>query len=364
LELTSAPEPGGGDVLENRGVAVMPFIVGLFGMVWGVLIGAMWFAADRAIAAYVGAGFGWVVGFVLGFMLAAAGDKDRPARARCPLCHNVFAAETGTCSFCGSPLQTQIFSPLTADCLKAASYPLEDVVTIYWMALSLTGGYVLVRGMDHLVGVFPSVLTVLGPWRPALIGLAGFLVFVHWMGRFLNAVRDTLPELHRIPGARYSWARKVVLGMGGLGVLAFYTVPVVTFPLLPLGLLRLGAGSVRGAFDLVTTVRMAWKYTSDFAILWLMLLLWSSALFLSVAVGAAAVYFLGGLTPNVEGASGITLSMIVSAIGAMAVGFAGSIFGLTYFRCIGLFGRYNASSLLSLASKAGPPAPETGGGGD
>jgi len=337
-------------VMEYRGVTAMIFLVGLFGIGAGFVGGFYCLPFGRVVGGYLGAAAGWVAGFLLAFLLLLA-NKAQASRLRCSVCKKVFPVGTEVCNWCGSVLSGPELDPLVADCLRAGAYALSNRASLYWMSLLLATVAALVFGILEALRRFPAELASA---RPGLIGLCwliGFLTFAHWLRYLLETIGGTVNMSDRVGSAPRYWSfRNVGLGLVGLGVLAAYVLPMLTMPLLPLGLLAI-SGSRKGiAFNLPAVVRAAWRNAKDFALMWLLLLLWSSGLALTAALAAALWYGMSVLVPPSQDISGIAMSIAFLAVTAGLAGAAGTAFALAMFRCIGLFARRNGKTLYLLAS--------------
>ncbi len=347
--LPATAESGIEGTLANKWVTATILLVGLLGMVVGALLGAHFFRSQQIIATFTGGAVGWVVGFVFTFFLALGLEGEEPGKVRCRICRNLFSAGTVICKWCGSTVLTENINPLTTDCLAAGRYALSRLRSVYWLALLLMAGGLLFVGTSRLVEAFPAELT---SWRPVLLGLCtliAFLIFAYWLQYLLSVVNQTVMDFNEAPDLPDFWdLSNVVVGVKGLGVLAMYVLPLFTIPLLPVGLFRLAAPGRSNAFNLPQVIRTAWTQAKDFVILWLWLLLWCSVLIFAVAA-TEGLCRLGDLLPSVEGYSAEVLKVTISAVGLAIVGAAACISGLAMFRCIGIFGRYNAAALFDLA---------------
>jgi len=352
---SAPPGPGSYGVLENKLVTVTVLVIGLLGMSGGLLAGLSWFTTQRILAAYVGAGLGWVAGFIIAFLLVLGVDKEEVRKIRCPFCGSVWPAETETCGVCGLRLVPTMGASLTDDCLKAGSYALTNLLSVYFLAILLVVGYLLTAGSHHLVREFSAAVEPFGPVVYGLCGIIGFLIFAYWLDFFLSAIAGTVARSDEAPGLPRFWSvDTLATGLKGLGVVIVYVLPVFTMPLLPLGLLLLSTPGKRRAFDLAGAVKTAWRHARDFTILWLLLLLWIAGMVLAIVV-ANLLYRLRALIPPLEGASGIVVAMVPTAVAIAVIGVIVGIFGLAMFRCIGMFGRYNASALFRRPGKPTPP---------
>jgi len=133
-------------------------------------------------------------------------------------------------------------------------------------------------------------------------------------------------------------AELFLTGLKGMGIYLVYILPVVTIPLLPLGLLGLGYANDGRAFNLLWAAKAAAKRPGQLLLLWLMLLLWGglayvgcSLLTLAVIAAAAAAMV----------TAGCFVMLLVFAVGMLVVSVVAWMFICVKFRCIGMLGRMN-----------------------
>jgi len=345
-------------VLESRRVVGGAFVLGYVGMACGLAGGVLLFKTAPIFGAYAGSTIGWVVGFVFALMVIFAIDKADFRQVRCAVCDNIFPAGTPACTFCGSRLSAQAVSSLAAECLWAGSHAVKDKATIYWMAMLLVLTNVLIFGTYHFLNEF-STLHLAG--RAALIALCalvGFWICGYWFEFFAKGVADAMYRPVSAPSLpRLRLLRTLGMGLKGLGMLLIYVAPIFTLPLLPLGMLALGTGRRRGMFNLTGGVAVVWNHTKDFAILWLLILMWLAAIALGVSLIAMVIYLLNQVIPDIGGSTEVAFSMMVSSVAAMMFGAVISVFGLAIFRSVGMFARYNPRTLESGGPRPVPVEP-------
>ena len=334
------------EALARKGVAVVVLGMGLVGMAAGVWAGLYLRPEATIVGAYMGAAIGWVAGFSLAFVLVSV-IFDEPTTVRCSVCGNAFACGTVACDWCGSALSGAHMSPMAADGLRAGLYALTNTNSIYWTVMLVACQAALMTGAFQLLSAFPGVLE---PWRVWLTGLwclTGVLILAHCLRFLTSAVQataygsDTVPRLPRF----WSLGNVLVAAKTAL-VVAVYVVPVVTLPLLPMALLAASGPSKAGPFNVFAAAKVAWKHTRDLALTWLLVLLWLAGLALAAILAAAVLYYLAALLRPQDSASRAVIAVILSAVSTGMIGSLACTFALAVARCIGLFGRYNAGSLL------------------
>ncbi|MFB3891968.1 MAG: hypothetical protein ACE15C_08085 [Phycisphaerae bacterium] len=351
---TAAPAPptATDKALETRLGGAIIFVLGSLGIAGGLAAGLVLYPGQPLLAAYIGGAVGWVAGFTLAFLLVLSAERGE-GKVQCPVCRNVYPADTEVCRWCGAELAAPAISPLASDCLRAGSYATSNLIGVFWLVAMLVIAQLAAAGVRLAIdtpSLVPPSETAVQAALIAAAAVIAFLVYCFWMRYLLNASSETLARSTRAPDAGGVWQFKsIVLGVKGLIVLVMYVVPLFTLPLLPLGMLFLSSpGKVR-PMRLGAVVRTAWQRARDFTIMWLILLVWLAGAALAVAA-FVVLYRLTDLIPPIEGAAGTTLSMIVSAAATAVAGAIAGVFGLAVFRCIGLFGRHNAEELFGPSS--------------
>ena len=243
---------------------------------------------------------------------------------------------------------------LLGDGLRSILYALRALPRMLAVILALLGARVLYDlyfspiSILRIFCLFRVLLPVLmGIWWYAMIGFA--------LRYFLDVSLASLEGSRRTPGIpRLGLWGFFEYGINGLGLLVLYVLPVVTLPLLPLGLLAHAWSEDLRPFDLRWALRAAWRFRRALARLWAILLFWS------VALGAAAWgiswatgLWIGGLLSGGEGLGTELLASLIDVLGALALSLIGCLFLCVLFRCAGLAGRYHPEILDSLPEK--PP---------
>ena len=345
-EMPVAPVPEEGDVLEHKQAGWTILILGMLGILAGVAVGLTFFDSHKLAAVYIGGAAGWAAGFATAFMIVLNSDKSEDRRIRCPICHNLHPSDTQTCSWCGSALSNVTIHPLAADCLAAGSFGLSNTLSILWMALLAVAMTFLFSGTFHLVTLQGEHL---GQWTYVMAGacvVVGIVTLGFLMQFFLSATSQTLTHSRTAPDMPpvFTLANLIVVGQI-IAVSALYIAPILSLPLLPLGLLRLASPKLGHPLDIRGIFRIAWRNPKEFAILWLMMLLWAAGLGLSLAIIVMVSSPVDSLLPQAPpgSASEAILSIVLWSVAMAALAIATCIFGLAIFRCIGQFGRYHVA---------------------
>jgi len=331
------PAGAGQDVLEQRVATTSILVLGLLGMAVGAVVGAVGVEPHRILGAYLGAGAGWVAGFVAAMLLVML-----LGNVRCPSCLKACSSAMGVCDACGAPLSNT--RPLTTDCLLAGGYARRSaasavlpVVLLMIASAAVSITYVLWNdeAMDR------------SGLRPLLLGgsgVLGFFTFACWQQLLLDTAALAMARRDKRPKPRIWSLTTYGNAFKGLIALAVYVLPLVTLPLLPLLLLRmLSPRDRRGLrlLDLPDCVRTVLLHPADFVVLWLAILMWSTAIALAVVVIAFLLQFVPALPdwPAVQVARCLVLTVIFGTVAALGA--------IVLSRCVGMFGRYIGSDFVA-----------------
>jgi len=356
-ELTAPPRPAQETAAPTgRSTMFILLSLGLVGVVAGFLI--VGFSSMGIVAAYIGAAIGWLVGFGYGLMIVfgmgpedeqSAFHRPAPSIVVCRKCGQTIPLGTVRCPRCGSTAAVRTPTTLLTGALQAAHYARSNLQSLVGMMMLFVGGFVALCGLTELLPrrfAF-SELQLLGLETAAAfvqVFVWAYLVRygLHVAARSIVGL-DHLPDL---PGT--GPVRIAVTCMRVLGVCVFYVLPVVTLPLLPLGLLALAYANDARAYNLLWAGRWAIRRPRELAILWLVVLIWGAALALAVAVIVTLTYKAVAIAPAQRAWGAVMLSVGIRAIGWAAIGVAATVFSIAVFRCVGLFGRFNREVLSTL----------------
>lgn len=306
----------------KRPVASLPhsgkiMLVSLTGLGGGLLTGLGISGWHSLLAAYAGAGIGYAAGFVLSFVVVLSVEKHSSlARLR----------------------------PLTVDGLQAASFAWRKLglaLRPAWLLMTL--GLIFLCS-DYLLGMYPLPERLQPYVFPCRLGggiLFAWLAVSFWLDFFITAVKAAMTEepLEALaPPALSLWS--LIKVPRDLAAMAFYALPVLTLPLLPLLPLRLAGVRVADSsspFHLPGTMLIARRRGDDFAILWLLLLLYGSAMAAAISIGIMLCHLLGSLLGMFLNLA--TQEFIVASLNLAVIALAGSFFCMVGARCVGIFGR-------------------------
>jgi len=250
---------------------------------------------------------------------------------------------------------------LSGQCLGAIGYGFSNFGAVMTLVLVSVG----VSFLFNLITIIPFLGAVIalvgGPF--VALGLLGYV------GRFLlDCILGSLEGSKEAPNVEnFQLLPMASTGLRILGLIVVYVLPIVTIPLLPLGLLALAVTGDGRAYNLTWALKAASRNAGGLAKAWAFLLLWgvigigivSGALFgvalAAVAAGAAA----GG-----EGISALLAMAGVWLVGGLFVQGVGITMQVAACHCIGALGRFHRDIVDTLPpqSSAGLSLAFVGGG--
>jgi len=278
--------------------------------------------------------------------MVEAPDSAAGRKAKCPLCKSVqVVPAAGAAGASGAapppPVPPGRTGSLAGDCFKAIGYGLSNFNSIFVLVVYAVVLYGL---LSILLQFFRFFLfsTLTGQAILAMLGLAAELIIGGFFLRFyLDAVIGSLEGADQAPNVpEFNPMVLFMTGLKGLGIGFVYVFPVVTIPLLPLGLLGWGYSNDARGFDVFWAVRAAMKRPLQLLILWPILLMWIAVMVVAIILLWMA---LGAVMAGVAAAGcfGILISLLVGVAGAAVIAAAGVMFTTVQFRCIGMLGRHN-----------------------
>ena len=254
---------------------------------------------------------------------------------------------------------SKVDGTMEIECLKAVTYGFSNFhsllkLVLYSIALAIALGFI--RGLfDWLIfyGVGGMVVIYLVSLGCEVVVSGYFLRF------YLDCVISSLEGLGQAPDVPdFNLKELFKTGLKGLGVACVYILPIVTIPLLPLGLLAWGYSDDLRTFDLRWALRAAGKKPGKLVMLWLIMILWgvtgtiALVLLWSLAVITMAA-ILGQISSGIEV---FFVSLFLLAVAGFFIGTVFHTFMAMQFRCVGMLGRYNQDLLDLLPEETSVPA--------
>lgn len=353
FELEQMP-PAEGDVLASRPAMAAIFVLGVVGIAAGAAAGAGLAADNRILGAYVGGTVGWIGGFIIAFLLAFVAERDEPTDVKCTTCGARVPAEADACGLCGAPAPSAALNPLAAQSLSAGGYAISNPAGLLWMVLLLTFATFVAAGTGEAMDFYGDAV---GEYRVALYalgGLLGFVLFAYWMEYLLSTIPEAAGRRQHAPKAPDPFSPLFLLtGVKVVVVLLIYGATLIGLPLLPVALLAAGSPNRSGWANPVDVARAAWRSGREFAVCWLMILLWAAPLVLGLAVIVLLYHYvsqLGSFGAEMQ----VVVSLLTRALTALVGGLVAGVFALAIFRCIALFGRFKPTLLIRRDRPAAP----------
>jgi hypothetical protein len=197
---------------------------------------------------------------------------------------------------------------------------------------------------------------------PLTIFIGGFLVSVatslvlggYFLRYFLDVLYNSVGKVDQppdVPG--FKLKELFVTGLKGWGILVVYILPIVTLPLLPLGLLALAVTDDGRAYNLRWAFVQAWRSRNPLTVLWGMMILWTLLAAALAVVVYLSFHFAMAYFETADIAGGfIQFGLaILRGMGLVAVG---GLWMTAIFRCAGIMGRHFPAIVESLPEKENP----------
>jgi hypothetical protein len=239
-------------------------------------------------------------------------------------------------------------------CFAAITYGFSNLGAFVKLVVYAIG---LVMIVDLIVSFFRSFLffTAVGQMLLVLVVLWGELVISgYWLRFFLDGTISSLEGSDQAPDVPdFDLKELFRTGLKGMGMALVYVMPIVTIPLLPLGLLALADSDDSRAFDLVWAVREAGRRPGPLLRVWPAMLLWGGLMVVVDVLLTIATFTLAGL--SVTNGWGILGSFVLIAVGGAIIAAVTAMFMTVVFRCVGMLGRFHPEYLDAL-----PEAPGAG----
>ncbi len=241
--------------------------------------------------------------------------------------------------------------PFATDCLMSLGFAVRDLGNIIMLLIV----YILVALVAGLAFRFLGrFLLFTGPGRLffSSIAMVMWLAIFGYFGQYYLGVIDVSADGDKQRPTAPDWdiGRVLWTGLRSMGLCCIYVFPIVTIPLLPLGVMALAhSGDGRG-YNLFWAFRAALKRPGELLLLWAMLLFWTLVtlpimILLGFIMGTLSATIATSYGPAEEFAMGLVVQLVVGATGLLI---------LTVFcRCIGCLGYHYPRLLEALPGKRG-----------
>ena len=234
------------------------------------------------------------------------------------------------------------------DCLKAITYGLSNFRSL--IILVIYG--VLALGFGRLFGLVLS--RAAGARLVSLcFSLALYLIVGGmYLRLYLDCILSSLEGVDETPDTPpFNISELFVTGLRGFGILAVYVFPVVTIPLLPLGLLAWGYANDNRTYNVLWATRAARRRPVHLVVLWVVLILWCAAMCTAVSILSGVLTILIGRLERL-GCVGILLLIPVFLGGFAVIAAIACTFLAATFRSIGMLGRHCEDLIEMLPDEA------------
>jgi hypothetical protein len=241
---------------------------------------------------------------------------------------------------------------MVGECIKAPAYGFSNIGSLTKLVLYSIGLGIIV----NVIRGFFDWLMFMGPIGVLirlLVELVGGIVISGYFFRFyLDCGISSLEGVNQAPDVpEFDLKALFNTGLRWLGVLCVYILPVITIPLLPLGLLAWAYSDDLRMFDVRWALRAAAKKPGQLLTLWLMMLIWGAVGIVATIIFWLLLMALGGacLLSGGGGFSGLLMALLLIVIGGFFISVVFHTFMAVQFRCVGMLGRYNPDLLDMLS---------------
>lgn len=250
---------------------------------------------------------------------------------------------------------------LASGCLRAIFYGTSNfrslLKLVFYSLILFIALYMIMYGM-----VLMACMGILGLLVFGAVMVACSLTFWGYFLRFyLDCSLSSLEGVNVAPDVpEFDFKELFFVGLKGLGVACVYIAPVITLPLLPLGLLAWAHSADHRAFDLRWSFRAAVRKPGALALTWVFILLWGVVGYVAVWLASLlAGLLVAAIGSMFGGLLGVLVVLAIQIFPMMVVAALYHMFNSMIFRCIGMLGRYH-SDLLELPPENTSPGVAAG----
>ena len=239
---------------------------------------------------------------------------------------------------------------LFGDCFDAIGYGFKNLGSaLTLIILMAVFGVVL----QLAINLFGSALAAISPWLGLLAMFAWFFVNMAvsgWMVQFQADIISTSIEGEKEPPPvpQWDWGGQFKISGRALGLACVYVLPIVTLPLMPLGLLAMGRTGDGRAFNLLWAVRSALQRPGQLVLMWVVMLFWMGM----AIVGSVIIALLcGGLLVL---STGVAMKIVAAIVMVLLWYTLAVLSGCISCRCIGRMGYRCPEIVQSIATEPTP----------
>ncbi len=243
---------------------------------------------------------------------------------------------------------------LAADCLAAITYGGSNVGSIFKLVVYS----ILLRIVLQFIMGFALIIAFLGGWGVLFLFLlaAQCTIGGYFLRFYLDCGISSLEGADKAPDVPpFDLATLCKTGLKGLGVACVYILPIITLPLLPLGLLAWCYSDDWRAFDLRFAAKAALKKPVALLSVWGIMILWFAAMGAGLGAVDRGRELIAATLFNLEsGSSSLFMGLILLSAATMVSATIFHFFMAVIFRCIGMLGRHNEELLDELPENDSP----------
>jgi hypothetical protein len=284
--------------------------------------------------------------------------------ATCDNCHMMYPRNALFCPYCGHKNKHWKDPAKQAVGLAQADIQIDRMMTGCWGA----GAYAA-RHLKSLLALSACMLAPLAALRLLLLpdlplmvmaglaplaGVAAVLLMGYAFIYYLDVLATSVEMDERRPRLpAFKVKDLLAAGIIALGMLIVYVVPIITLPLMPLGVLAVAHERDGRAYDLHWAAQSASRHRRPLGVLWGVLII-ASAIFIAIGVGLG--FPLHWACQAAGNAGGVALGLVVeiAAMGILLV--LASMMLCVQARCIGMFTAHNPSLAEGLPEVSSPLA--------
>jgi hypothetical protein len=245
---------------------------------------------------------------------------------------------------------------LVTDCLTSITYASTNVRSMVRLVMYSVGLAVLlwfILDFFKILVLFGGAVIYVGVLLAAQCTMGGY-----FLRFYLDCAISSLEGADQAPDVpEFDLPTLCKTGLKGVGIACVYVLPLITLPLLPLGLLAWSYTDDWRVFDLRYALRAAAKKPTVLVTIWGATILWYVA---GVAMVRAAIYITARIVDAVigdgYGLGGVFSLLIIAGLSALVIATIVHSFMAVIFRCIGMLGRHHPELLDMLPENDNPAA--------
>lgn len=243
---------------------------------------------------------------------------------------------------------------LAADCLAAITYGGSNVASIFKLVVYS----ILLRIVLNFIMGFAVIIAIFGGWGVLVIFLlaAQCTIGGYFLRFYLDCGISSLEGADKAPDVPpFDLATLCKTGLKGLGIACVYILPIITLPLLPLGLLAWCYTDDWRPFDLRFAAKAAARKPGALLSVWGIMILWVIAMSAGLeAVDRGQEMIAAAMFGDEAGTGSFLTGLIMMSAATMVGATIFHFFMAVIFRCVGMLGRHHEDLLDDLPENDSP----------